>query len=161
MSKDFCLHAVSGRPKGLIASCTAGSCSRVGCGQIRRRVASQAAVTGHEISHPDSADAKATLRPRPTLRVPTPERDAGAGGPSPHAASALDSEWTHVEINNELAKAQSLEELFRVVEAGHQRFNKVNAVTALHRIARVRILPMHGSAAQHHAWAIHVCKMSV
>jgi hypothetical protein len=142
MSKGLDLLAASVRRNCLIVRCASSpKHSRTGIGRTRRRAA-PAAATGHEARGPaDPADAGAILRPRPALRVPTSEEDTEQRGPLVDDASALDSNWTHVQINNELATAQSLEDLFRVIQAGHHRFNKVNAVTALHRIARVRSEP--------------------
>ena len=137
------LPAVSSHHKCLSAGCTPGPSSVSGCGRARRQVAPFAA-SGH--GSLDSTEQGRTLRPRPTLRAPHPEGTASRVAPLPSGAGAFDSNWTHVQINNELAKTQSLEDLFRIVRAGHDRFNKVNAVTALHRIARVRLPAVFGFA---------------
>lgn len=140
MSKTLGQLAASSRQKCLLARCTLPPNSSISIGRTRRRAVS-AAATGHEADPAASADAGATLRPRPALRLPVSEENTGQSGPLLDDASALDSNWTHVQINNELATAQSLDDLFWVIQSGHHRFNKVNAVTALHRIARVRSVP--------------------
>jgi hypothetical protein len=150
------LSAVSSRHNCLGAGCTPVPSSESGCGQPRRRVA-QSAASGH--GHLDSADTRATLRPRPTLRAPDPERTASQIAPLPSGAGAFDSNWTHVQINNELAKTRSLEDLFRIIKECHHRFNKVNAVTALHRIARVRLPAVLCVCSAHASGkAVHDCE---
>jgi hypothetical protein len=150
------LSAVSSQHNCLGAGCTPVPSSVSGCGQPRRRVA-QSAASGHR--NLDSADKSATLRPRPTLRAPDPGRTASQIAPLPGGAGAFDSNWTHVQINNELAKTRSLEDLFRIVKECHHCFNKVNAVTALHRIARVRLpVVLCVSSAHASGKAVHGCE---
>lgn len=151
------LSAVSSQHNCLgAAGCTLFPSSASGCGQPRRRV-EHSAASGH--GNLDSADTSATLRPRPTLRAPNPERTASQIAPPPSGAGAFDSNWTHVQINNELAKTRSLEDLFRIVKECHHRFNKVNAVTALHRIARVRLLAVFCNCFAHASGkAVHGCE---
>lgn len=136
MSKTARFIAASGRHNRLIASCKPrpGSSPTGGRATTRERTSHTSASTSQT---PEPADHSVTLRPRPSLRVLDPQRGPNRGAPELDGASVT-SRWTHVQINNDLARAQSLDELFQIVHAGHQLFNEVNAVTALHRIARVR-----------------------
>lgn len=135
MSKALRLPAASGRQSCSIASFKLGlPGSGTASGGTARRQGAAATVASTQ-QRADSADPGATLRPRP---IPRPQQVPIRGAPE-GVGTSVTSRWTHVQINNDLARAQSLEELFQVVHAGHHLFNEVNAVTALHRIARVRL----------------------
>lgn len=134
MKIQSCWLAQSGRTPGSIAGCKplTGGCHTGGAG--RQRGAFTAVSTSEQRN--EAHKSAKSLKPRPSLKVEVPQRQPG--GAAVQTASSCDASEGNVQLNNRLAQARSLDELFGIIHANHPSFNEVNAVTALHRIARVR-----------------------